>query len=128
MGLWSIYSAYLRLKPDLHWLSFGAVMAVIAFLSNLPFLAIELANGQFPVLDATAAGAVLYTGTVTSIVALATWNYGVAALGAARAGVFLHLIPVFGAILAITVLGEPAGWHHGAGLVLILSGVWLAGR
>ena len=128
MALWAIYSAYLRFKPPLHWLSFGAVMAAVALLSNLPFLALELAGGQVMKLNWGTAAAILYTGTVTSIVALATWNYGVAAIGASRAGVFLHLIPVFGSILAVTLLGEPIGWHHAAGLVLILTGVWLAGR
>ena len=128
MALWAVYSAYLRYKPPLHWLSFGAIMAVVALVSNLPFLAMELARGQVLELTWLTAGAILYTGTVTSIVALATWNYGVAAIGASRAGVFLHLIPVFGSILAVTLLGEPIGWHHAAGLALILSGVWLAGR
>ena len=37
------------------------------------------------------------------------------------------LIPVFGSILAVMLLGEPAGWFHLAGFTLILAGVWLAG-
>lgn len=128
MALWSIYSAYLRFRPAMHWLTFGALMAIIALVSNLPFLAVEHALGLPVELSWATAGAVLYTGIFTSIVAFATWNYGVAAIGAARAGVFLHLIPLFGSGLAIGLLGEPPGWHHAAGLGLILTGVWLAGR
>jgi drug/metabolite transporter (DMT)-like permease len=128
MALWSIYSAFLRYKPAIHWLSFGALMSVVALLANLPFLAIEHASGQVIPFTTTTLAAVTYAGIITSIVAFATWNYGVAAIGASRAGVFLHLIPVFGSILAVMLLGEPAGWYHGAGFALILAGVWLAGR
>ena len=133
MALWSIYSAFLRYKPPIHWLSFGAVMAVVALLANLPFLALEHAllqqsGGQTFQLTWATLAAILYVGLVVSIVAFATWNYGVSAIGANRAGVFLHMIPLFGSSLAITLLGEPSGWYHAAGLALILVGVWLAGR
>ena len=128
MALWSIYSAYLRFRPAMHWLSFGALLAIAGLVSNLPFLAVEQMLGLPVEISWATAGAVLYAGIVTSIVAFATWNYGVAAIGAARSGVFLHLIPLFGSAFAIGLLGEPLGWHHAAGLGLILTGVWLAGR
>jgi drug/metabolite transporter (DMT)-like permease len=128
MALWSVYSAFLRHKPAIHWLSFGAVMSLVALFANLPFLAIEHASGQQASFTKTTVAAMTYAGIITSIVAFATWNYGVAAIGASRAGVFLHLIPVFGSILAVMLLGEPAGWFHAAGFALILAGVRLAGR
>ena len=128
MALWSIYSAFLRYKPEIHWLSFGALMSVVALFANLPFLAIEFAGGQVAPFTLTTVAAIAFAGIFTSIVAFATWNYGVAAIGASRAGMFLHLIPVFGSILAVTLLGEPAGWYHAAGFALILAGVWLAGQ
>jgi drug/metabolite transporter (DMT)-like permease len=128
MALWAVYSAFLRFKPELHWLSFGAVMAIVALAANLPFVALEHWSGQAMQPTWITAGAILYAGIITSIVAFATWNQGVAAIGAARAGVFLHLIPLFGAGLAVGLLGEPAGWHHAAGGALILAGVWLTGR
>lgn len=128
MALWSIYSAYLRYRPAMHWLSFGALMAIVALLTNLPFLLVEQALGLPIEVSWATTGAVLYTGIFTSIVAFATWSYGVGTIGAARAGVFLHLIPLFGSGLAIALLGEPFGWFHAAGLGLILAGVWLAAR
>jgi drug/metabolite transporter (DMT)-like permease len=128
MTLWSIYSAYLRFKPAMHWLSFAAILAVVSLISNAPFVVAEhLWSAQLQA-DWPTALAVLYVAIFPSIVAFACWNRGVELIGANRAGVFLHLIPLFGAGLAISLLGEPIGWHHAAGLVLILTGVWLAGR
>jgi len=49
-------------------------------------------------------------------------------IGGNRAGVFLHLIPLFGSTLAILVLGEQPLWSHGVGFALILTGVTIAAR
>jgi drug/metabolite transporter (DMT)-like permease len=42
--------------------------------------------------------------------------------------VFINLVPVFASFLAIVLLGEVFAWYHGAALVLVLAGVWLAQR
>jgi drug/metabolite transporter (DMT)-like permease len=41
---------------------------------------------------------------------------------------FVNLVPVFGALLAVILLGEPFAIYHAAGLVLVLGGIWLAER
>ena len=71
---------------------------------------------------------VLYAGVCTSVIAYACWSRGIELIGAARAGVFLHLVPVYGAILATLLLGEPVTLYHAAGLALILIGVTMASR
>ena len=60
--------------------------------------------------------------------AYACWSKGVELIGAARAGVFLHLVPLYGALLSTLLLGEGIGLYHVAGLGLILVGVALASR
>ena len=72
--------------------------------------------------------AVIYTGLFTSVVAYLAWNAGVQRLGAPRAGAFLHLVPLFGAVLSVVLLGEEPRLFHGAGLLLIVAGVTLAAR
>ena len=47
-------------------------------------------------------------------------------LGAARAGVTMHLMPAFGVILAAIFLAEYPRWYHFAGIALILAGVALS--
>jgi drug/metabolite transporter (DMT)-like permease len=57
----------------------------------------------------------------------AYWIYGWAQkiLGASRVAVALYLGPLYAAVAAWSVLGEPLGWHHAVGAALILPGVFL---
>jgi len=64
----------------------------------------------------------------SSALAHALWVRGVARIGPNRAGVFIHLIPVFGAVLAITFLDEEPAAYHAAGAALALCGIVLTSR
>lgn len=57
----------------------------------------------------------------------AYWIYGWAQkiLGASRVAVSLYLGPLYAGLAAWGVLGEPLGWHHAVGALLILPGVFL---
>jgi len=63
-----------------------------------------------------------------SIVAYFCWNRGVAVIGVNRTGLFINLIPVFAAILAIIFLGESLKAFHLAGMGLILAGFEMFNR
>ena len=56
------------------------------------------------------------------------WLFGVQGVGPSRAGVFVNLIPVSALLLSAVILGEAIGGREIAGIVLILTGVWLVGR
>ncbi|GAB1724080.1 MAG: EamA family transporter [Nitrospira sp. CR1.1] len=56
------------------------------------------------------------------------WLYGVQGVGPSRAGVFVNLIPVSALLLSALILGEAIGVREIAGILLILTGVWLVGR
>lgn len=126
---WSIYTVALVRRPagvePLVLLS-AFILAGVAWIA--PFYAHEAAQGAVVHLDLRTAGAVLYVAVFASILAYAFWNAGVAALGPTRAGVFTNLLPAFGAILSVVVLGERFQLFHAAGIALILAGVYLAGR
>lgn len=128
MGLWATYCACLRLRPNVHWLSFTCVLAAISSLANVPFAMLEHAWGQPLRATGITVLAVAYTAIATSVLAYASWNRGVEMIGAPRAGAFLHLIPIFGAILANTLLGERLMAFHVVGFLLILAGVYLVAR
>lgn len=53
------------------------------------------------------------------------WNYGVDKVGAKRAGIFIHLMPVFSIVLAILFLGKRLHGFHAVGMLLIFSGIGL---
>ena len=128
MVLWAIYCACLRLRPNVHPLSFLFAFAVISGLANIPFAAWEYAIGFH--LHATEAtlGAILYAAVFTTLLAYVCWNRGVELIGAPRASAFLHTIPLFSAGLATSLLGESLRLYHVAGFALILAGVTLAAR
>lgn len=126
---WAIYTCLLRLRPAMHMLAFVAVLYGAAALANIPFAAFEvLGTGARIRMDVTTALAVAYVAVFPSVLAGIAFNRGVELIGANRSGVFNHLIPMFGAVMAIAFLGETLGRHHLAGFALILAGVWLAAR
>jgi drug/metabolite transporter (DMT)-like permease len=67
----------------------------------------------------------LYVGIVASVAAFLCWNAGIRGVGAARGAVFLNLIPVFTASIAVPLLGEHLGVAQFLGGLLIISGVTL---
>ena len=78
--------------------------------------------------NAQTLGAIAYVSIFPSVLAYICFNRGVELIGANRAGVTLHLVPLFGAILAIALLGEAPRITHLIGFALILTGVILAVR
>ena len=125
---WAIYTILLDRRPaGVEPLALLTVLVAVGVLWIAPFYAWELARGARLHLDAVSAGSILYVSLLASIAAYALWNEGVAAVGAGRAGVFLHLMPAFGSILAAILLGEAFRAFHAAGIALILAGVSLAG-
>ena len=122
------YSVLLRKRPAIHPLSYVAVTFVAGSLMLVPFYLWEtLAVGPIPI-GAKSLLAVGYVAVFPSIVSYLCFNRGVELVGANRAGLFIHLMPVFGSAMAILFLGETLRWFHGLGIPLIASGIFLATR
>jgi len=126
MLVFAIYASCLRLRPPMHWLSFIFVFAMLSALLTLPFAILEAWQGARFELDWLTIAAISYVSIFPSVIAFAAWNRGVELIGANRAGPFLHLVPIYTAILGSTLLGEHLAVFHIAGFALILTGVWLA--
>ncbi|NIR60051.1 MAG: EamA family transporter, partial [Gammaproteobacteria bacterium] len=63
-----------------------------------------------------------------SLLAQCSFIVGVDLIGPGRAGVFVNLVPVFAAALAVATLGEPFEAYHGVALALVLGGIWVSER
>ena len=118
----------LRRRPDVHplsllWATFAVSVAALA-----PLYAVEAALGARIVLSAKALVGVAYIAALPSFAAYLFFNRGVELVGSARASQYLHLQPIFGAVLAVLLLGEAFRPHHAAGMALILAGIVLSGR
>ena len=122
------YSVMLRRRPAIHPLSLVAITFVIGSAMLLPFYLWESVAVRPMRWDATTVGAVCYVAIFPSIVSYLCFNRGVELVGANRAGLFLHLMPVFGSLMAIAFLGESLRWYHGTGIALIALGIVLATR
>lgn len=126
--LYSGYTLALRNRPQVSGLAFFATLAGISAIASLPGLFFEMATGtaQWP----TAKGwlVVLYIALFPSFLSQIFFMRGVELIGPARAGVFINLVPIFAAGLAVSILGEPFEWHHGTALALVMIGIWLSER
>jgi drug/metabolite transporter (DMT)-like permease len=109
-------------------MGFLAAMLLLSLPFLLPFYLWEFGErGGFSLTPATVA-ALAYYGTIPSIVAYLFWNRGVAQVGPNKAGLFVHLMPVFGALLSVIFLGERLYAYHYAGAALIFGGIYLTTR
>lgn len=126
---WALYSAWLRRRPaGLDPLAFLLVLVLLGWPPLLVLYLLEIAGGRLVEFNLPTVAIVLYVGILASIVAYVAWNHGVGRIGAARAGVFMHLMPVFSTLLAIGFLGERPQLFHAVGVVLIAAGLVLASR
>ena len=124
---YAIYTALLRLRPAVHGLSFAAA-TFAAGAAMLPLYAAETLGGRPLPLTMTSVLAVGYVAVFASVLAYLSFNRLVALVGPNTAGLAVHLVPVFGTVLAILVLGEVPRRHHAVGMALTAAGIWLATR
>ena len=124
--LYAAYPTLLRRKPDIHPLSLLVCLFAVGAVTVLPFYALEIASGRLITAGPAAAGALAYVSLAASVIAYLFFNRGVALIGAGRAGQFVHLMPVFGAVLAVLLLHERLHLYHLAGVALIGVGIGLA--
>jgi drug/metabolite transporter (DMT)-like permease len=124
---WAVYTILLARRPAaVDPLALLAVLVFVGVLWIAPWYALEIARGRRMHVDRTTVATIGYVAAFASVAAYALWNAGVARVGASRAGIFLHLMPAFGSVLAIVALGERFRGFHAAGIALILVGVWMA--
>jgi drug/metabolite transporter (DMT)-like permease len=120
------YTVALRFKPDIHWQSLMIALMASGFLTSLPFAVAEARSGAAILPDARGWGVILYTVIFPSLLAQIFYVRGNELIGANRAGLFVNLVPVFGTLLSLLVLGEQFRLYHGIALALVLGGIWLA--
>ena len=130
MVFWAAYTIFLRLKPaEISGLALLACCGVVGVAILFPLFLFEMAfqDGRVEFTPATL-GAMLYVGIFPSFVGYIFWNRGVAEVGSNVAGLFIHLMPAFGSILAWLFLDERILPFHVAGIALILAGIALTSR
>lgn len=122
------YSVGLRFKPAVHWSGLMLVMAVGALLASLPVLGFRLATVGVAAPTATGWAVAAFAVVFPTVCAQLFFLRAVGLIGSSRAGLFINLVPVFAAALAVALLGEQLRAYHVLGLGLVLVGIGLSER
>ncbi len=124
--IWGLYTVLLKRRPaELDALVFLAAISVVGVVLMLPLYGWDVARGGHMRFTPATVGAVVYMAVFASLLAYVFWNSAVPRVGANKAGLFLHLHPVFTTLLAIAFLGERLHRYHGAAIALIVGGIYL---
>lgn len=123
---WAIYTVALAWRPaGVHPMLMLGTTVAIGLAALAPAYAWEMAQGKFINLHTGSLAALVYVGIFPSFVGYIFYNRGVAEVGANKASLFIHLMPVFGTLLSFLFLGEIPFWYHYLGIGLIFTGIWL---
>lgn len=124
---WSVYSLLIKkYAGKLPGYSTFLVTIALGALMLLPFSVYELlTTSQTIIWGASTIGAIFYVGIIASIVAFLSWNTGVVALGANKAGIYLNFIPVFATIFAVLFLDEQLLVAQIIGGIAVIAGVFI---
>ena len=124
---WCLYSVLLKkIDSKTSQLANLEVMIIIGVIFIIPFYIMESFNSTYLPSTGLDLAIIGYVAVFASIVAFFSWNKGVSIIGPNRASLFLHLIPVFSAIWAISFLNEKFAFFHVIGVLFILSGIILS--
>ena len=113
MFAWALYSALLKKKTyEISQITLLEVVIITGLIFLIPIYLLEMTFGNQIVLGKPFILTLSYVVLFPGLASFFFWIKGIAIIGANRAGVFLHLMPVFGAIMAIIFFGENNGKPH----------------
>ncbi|MDQ0257540.1 drug/metabolite transporter (DMT)-like permease [Evansella vedderi] len=121
---WALYSvlgkvALQRFSPlvsTTYAVVFGTIML-------FPFAVAEGSWSQYVEATPLTWMSILHMSVIVSVVSFIMYYQGIRTIGAAKASIFINLMPLSAVILAVLLLGEPILPVHIVGAVLVLTGV-----
>jgi drug/metabolite transporter (DMT)-like permease len=126
---WALYSVLLRLRPaELDPLALLTTTVAMGLPPIAALYAWELSTGVGFAPSPANLGTIAYVALFPSVLAYVIWNRAVAELGANRTGQYMHLLPVFGTVLGVLVLGETLAWFHWVGAAAIAGGIVMSAQ
>jgi drug/metabolite transporter (DMT)-like permease len=126
--LYSLYTVALRDRPSLPGAAFFTLLALASAVTSLPLVVAEAVVSGISLPSWQGLLVTLYVGVFPSCLAQLFFVRAVDLIGPGRSGVFVNLVPVFTAILAVVLINEPFATFHAVALGLVIGGIWLAQR
>ena len=129
MFSWAIYSAFLKKqKFKISQFALLEIIIIIGLIFLTPVFLFELNQGRFVEPDTSFFMILTYVVIFPSLLAYFFYIKGISIIGANRSGAFLHLMPIFGAIMALVIFNEKFMYYHFLGAICIIAGITLSNR
>ena len=127
---WALYSIFLKKnETGVSGFSFLYLSFVFTVILLFPVYLFDIfIQDNFINIDQKTLLVIGYTGIFPSIISYMCWNTGVALIGPNKSGPFLHLMPIFGGILAFLVFRETLEIYHYAGILSVIIGIIITNK
>ena len=129
MASFALFSIWLRTFPrEVDRLGLLGAQIVVAIVMLMPLAIVEYRFGYHTHWTIAGSAAMLYVGIAAGLLANLLYMSGVARVGAARAGLFIHLVPLYGVVISVSFLGETVHFYHAIGMAAIVGGLAFSQR
>ena len=129
MFSWALYSALLKKKQhELSQITLLEVIISFGLIFLIPVYFIEYKMGYVIKLDKNFILVLTYVVLFPGLASFILWIKGISLIGPNRSGVFLHLMPILSAIMAIIIFDEKFMHYHILGAIFILIGILLSNK
>ena len=126
---WSLYSTLLKKnKFKLSQFTLIQLMVSVGILFLIPQFFYEKSIGLELNLDKNFFLILIYVAIFPAIAAYYFWQKGIEIIGPNRASMFIQLMPLFSAVMAIIIFKEKFELYHFVGAIFILSGIYLSNK
>ena len=126
---WATYSALLKKKKyELSQISLLQVVISFGVVFLIPLYIIDMNMGNLIKLEKPFFLTLIYVVLFPGLASFFFWIKGVALIGANRAGIFLHLMPILGAVMAMIIFDEKIMFYHFLGAIFIVAGITFSNR
>ena len=124
--VWALYTIGLQWRPaGVHPMLMLAAFTSVGLLALAPAYAWEIMHGRLINISPASLASMAYIGLFPGFLGYVFYNRAVGEVGASKASLFIHLMPVFGVLLSALFLGEIPQSYHFIGIALIFSGIFL---
>lgn len=123
---WAVYTIGLQWRPaGVHPMLMLAAMTAVGLIVLAPAYLWEIMQGRVIHLHSASLAGIVYTGALPGFLGYVFYNRAVGEVGASKASLFIHLMPVFGTLLSAIFLNEIPQIYHYIGIGLIFTGIYL---
>ena len=126
---WSLYSTLLKkYKFEISQFALIQLMVSVGILFLIPQFFYEQSIGLELNLNKAFFTILFYVVVFPAILAYYCWQKGIEIIGPNRSSMFIQLMPLFSALMAIAIFNEKFQFFHLTGAIFILTGIYLSNK